>query len=104
MSATYCEGHLHNVLLGSTVSSWLGFLCSIEEKLFLVGLDDQHIQLGSNQIATVEKAFGDHVTQLSVACVRTIPITYRIATDRVWKSVLLRNINHTNLNQLWLKW
>lgn len=66
-------------------------------------MGDQHIQLASNQVETIEKAFGDHVTQLSVACVRTTPISYRIATDRVWKSVLLRNINHTKLNQLWLK-
>ena len=54
------EVDLSRVLLGSTVSGWmgwLGFLCSIGEKLFLVGLVDQPFQPASNRVEMVEKAF-----------------------------------------------
>ena len=36
---------------------WLGFLCSIGEKPFLVGLVDQPFQPASNWVEMVEKAF-----------------------------------------------
>ena len=74
----------------------VGFLCFIGEKPFSVGLVDQLFQPTSNQVETVKKAFAC----LHVCCVRTIPSSYHIATEIGLKSVLLRNINCTNQNQL----
>jgi len=78
--------------------SWV-FLCSIGEKLFLVGLVDQPFQPASNRVAMVEKAFAWSCCVI-VAHITTIPRSYRVSTKNSWKSVLLTRVNRINPNQL----
>jgi len=80
---------------------WVGwvFLCSIEEKPFLVGLVDQPFQPASNRVEMVENAFV-RLRCVIVAHITTIPRGYRVSTKNGWKSVLLRRVNRINPNRL----
>ena len=68
----------------------------------LVWLIMQLFQAASNQVETVEKALA-LLCRVIVACVRAIPRSYRVSTANGWKTVLLRNVNRINPNQLQLK-
>ena len=75
---------LGRVLLGSTVSGWLGWLsfsCSNGKNPFSVGLVAQLFQPASHWVETVEKE----------------------TTENGWKSILLENVNRFNLIRFRLK-
>ena len=80
------------VLLRSTDSCWMSFLCCIGEKLVSVGLDIIFFNRSQAKLQRLKIQFA-RSCRLIVARVRTIPKSYCVATKNGQKSVLLRNVN-----------